>query len=232
MFVISYLLMILANIALYHYSPMTYWNPPEQRAVAWLYQTPLQNPAPPRWSLSEVGNLKKNHASHTDRPGCDDLSELVSLLIHLAPFNSHPLTELDISCLHRDLAECDKDIVPHFWICSVIWWFVCCCQAFFSVRHLPVLSLSLWANFDVVRGVRQAFLNFCQFMLSARVWAPQERCRHALLYISSQGSVSYFEDHLVTGETPQLGAAWVTTHETARRVQRHGSRRGGDALSV
>lgn len=52
--------------------------------------------------------------THTHRRGCDDLSGLVSLLIHLAPSNSHPLTEADISCLHRDLAERDEDIYYTF----------------------------------------------------------------------------------------------------------------------
>lgn len=78
------------------------------------------------------------------------------------------------------------------------------------MRHLLSLSLSLLVAFDVVRAVRQVFLNFCQFMLSARVCAPQERCRRALLYISSersQGSVKYFEDHLVTEKTTQWEAA-------------------------
>lgn len=80
-----------------------------------------------------------------------------------------------------------------------------------SVHHLAILSLSLslLVAFDAVRAVRQAFLNFCQFMLSARVCAPQERCRHVLLYISSErslGSVEYFEDHLVTFKTTQWEA--------------------------
>lgn len=79
---------------------------------------PLLNPAPPAEVSVRFENLKKkkNHASHTHthRRGCDDLSGLVSLLIHLAASNSHPLTEADMSCLHRDLAECDEDIYSTF----------------------------------------------------------------------------------------------------------------------
>lgn len=77
---------------------------------------PLLNPAPPT-EVSvrfEIKKKEKSCQSHTQRRGCDDLSRLVSLLIHLAPSNAHPLTEVDISCLHRDLAECDKDIYSTF----------------------------------------------------------------------------------------------------------------------
>lgn len=61
-----------------------------------------------------------------------------------------------------------------------------------SVCHLPLLSLSLslslFSAFDTVWAVRQDFLNFCQFMLGARVCAPRERCRRALVYIGSERS--------------------------------------------
>lgn len=74
----------------------------------------------------------------------------------------------------------------------------------------PMLSLSLLVDFDAFRVVRQALLNFCQFMLSAGVCAPRESSRRAVLYISSersQGSVKYFEDHLVAGKTAWWEAA-------------------------
>lgn len=136
--------------------------------------------------------------THSCTRGCDDLSGLVSLLIHLAPSNSHPLTEADISCLNRNLAECVvlipklKIFIPHFWRCNVhvkqsedsgvplcpliIHQFVVICVVFLflfvwrcqTLCHLPILSLSLWVSFDVVGGERRAFLNFCQFMLKTQ----------------------------------------------------------------
>lgn len=86
---------------------------------------------------------------------------------------------------------------------------------FGAFRHcsscVASLSLSLSVDFDVVRGARQVFLNFCQLVLSARARAPRERCRRAtLLYLCSersQVSVKCCEDHLVTGKTGRREAA-------------------------
>lgn len=228
---------------------------------------PLLSPA-----RFEIKTCQSHTHIHTHN-GCDDLSGLVSLLIHLAPSKSHPLTEADISCLNWVLAEsvalipCQRYFISsHFWRCNIyseqsedLWeplfpLIIHQCVVFIYLftflfflpgaarhcspcfmRHLLSLSLSLLVAFDAVRAVRQVLLNFCQFMLSARVCAPQERCRRALLYISSersQGSVKYFEDHLVTEKTTQWEAAWVTTYETACPVRHDGSRRGGDASLV
>lgn len=85
-----------------------------------------------------------------------------------------------------------KIFIPHYWRCNVhtklsedsgvplcpliIHQFVVICVfpdfCFCLFVASSTLSLSLWVSFDVVGGERQAFLNFCQFMLKSQTCTP------------------------------------------------------------